>query len=208
MRIFKKICGIFCLLEVLAGLGMLFTGQFKEHSPIGIFVCALFGFLSFLLLKPNRQKNNSDEIPKHEQSSYQLETPQETIEEIKAVKTSVHSDRLIEVIQQSYFLCLSTNNLSTFESRLEVATQKAYTLKQMEQAGLYNANPTSDYFLELLIGKRDELLEQFLIRAYKQVKIKAETELKSPAAIQKRIDKFLTEIEESVLDFDISVIEL
>lgn len=156
MRIFKKICGIFCLIEVIVGLGILFSGKFKEHIFIGIFECALFGIMSFLFLKPTHKKDSQ-----HEQNSYQLEAPTETqtstavgdlvtiqteytpskvpddiAKEMRKCYTLMQAQRDAEIMAESYRLASTTTNLDTFCMRYDLAMQKAHTLLQAEQVGV------------------------------------------------------------------------
>lgn len=198
MKFIRKLLGIICLIEVPFGVYMLFN-ELKDHIAVGIFTCAFFAICAYLLLR----KKKVDETPK---TTYMLEVPSDTLEEMKSVRRSIHADNLIRIINESYSICIHTTDLSTFESRLELATQKAYTLKEMEIAGLYNCEPTSDYFLNILIGKRSDLLNDFLLRAYNHTITKANQELKTQSGIQNRIAKFISKIENSALDFDISIL--
>lgn len=201
IKLFRKILGAFCIVEVLAGIYLTFT-KLKDHALIGITVCVLFGFFAYLLLK--KTKGSDSNVDTY--TDVQLDVPQETIKEMRTVKRSIHSDNLIRVIKESYEICKNTTSLETFESRLEFATQKAYTLKEMEIAGLYNDTPTADSFLSLLVGKRSELLQDFLQRSYDFTLNKAKKELKTEKGVQNRIQKFIEELDASVLDFDTSKI--
>lgn len=188
-------------MEVPFGVYMLFNKLNGYDRTFGIFICLLWGIFAYFLLRKKKTNETSNNT-----STYQLNTPTDTLEEMKSVKRSIHADNLIRVIKQSYSICTQTTDLSTFESRLEVATQKAYTLKEMEIAGLYNCEPTSDYFLNILIGNRSDLLNDFLLRAYNYTLTKAKQELKTQSGIQNRITKFISKIENSALDFDISIL--
>lgn len=202
IKLFRKILGVFCITEVLVGVYITLT-QLEEQLLIGVMVCALFGFFAYLLLR----KSKNQDVHEDTHTNFQLDVPQETIKEMRAVKRSIHSDSLIRVIKESYEICKNTTSLEIFESRLEFATQKAYTLKEMEIAGLYNDTPTADSFLSLLVGKRSELLQDFLQRSYDFALKKAKKELKTEKGVQNRIQKFIEELDNSALDFDISKIK-
>lgn len=186
--ILRKIFGWFFLIESVFSIFITFT-ELKEHIIIGLITSLFFGGIAFLLLKPRK-------------------TDLSVYDTTNSIQENIHANELIQIIQDSYFLCQNTTDLKTFESRLELATRYAYTLKQMEQAKLYNANPTSDYFLNILIGNRDNLVNSFLKKAFYAELSKAKKELKSQNGIVKRMNRFFTEIENSVLDFDENLISI
>ena len=209
--ILRKIFGWFFLIESVFSIFIAFT-ELKEHIIIGLITSLFFGGIAFLLLKPKKTNlsvyDTTNSIQEPIKEKYTLETPKETLDEMQKVQENIHANELIQIIQDSYALCQNTTNLQTFESRLELATRYAYTLKQMEQAKLYNANPTSDYFLDILIGNRDNLVNSFLKKSFYAELSKAKNELKSQNGIIKRMNKFFTEIEDSILDFDENLISI
>ena len=215
LNFIRILFGIICLIEVPVCIYLIFN-DLKDIQAAGAFSCVVFALLAYLLLRKKKKKskgNNSivgSPIVQNtvEPRVYSLDTPQSTLEEMKSVGHSIHADSVIRAIDESYLICKNTFSLQTFESRLEVATQKAYMLKQMEQAGLYNCEPTSDYYLNLLIGNESELLNDFLLRSYNYTLSKAKRELKTQSGIQRRMTKFISEIEDSVLDFDLSILSV
>ena len=203
------------MIEVPVFIYLIFN-DLKDIQAAGAFACAVFALLAYLLLRKKKRKpkgNNSVVESPNVQNTveprvYSLDTPQSTLEAMKSVRHSIHADSIVRVIDESYSICKNTLSLQTFESRLEIATQKAYMLKQLEQAGLYNCEPTYDYYLNLLIGNESELLNDFLLHSYNYTLSKAKRELKTQSGIQRRMTKFISEIEDSVLDFDLSILSV
>lgn len=114
--------------------------------------------------------------------------------------------QIIQVLDDSHKILTSTNNLKTFESRLELATKYSYTLKRIEQNNIYLVSSNADYFLEKFVVSRAELINNFFIRSYQYTLNKAMKELKTQRGIQNRMYKFLTDFEQSTLPFDKNLI--
>lgn len=153
------------------------------------------------------QGSTNQTPPVRQHSMYPTDTPPEALKATSSVVYSLSASSIIRVIEESYIICTTTTQLETFESRLDFATSKALTLRQMEEARVYSGQPSADYFLNLLIGNRKVLLSSFLGRAYQYTVQKAHKELKTEKGIRNRIDSFFNSIESSKCDFDAEEIQ-
>lgn len=229
--ILTKILGLFCLFLTFIFIIGIFTLESKGEKIAFSILTLVFSSIFYLLffyhktpINTNPAITNSEQVQvQNNMISANTVTAQRTIgtttqgstnqtppEALKATSSVVYSlsaSSIIRVIEESYIICTTTTQLETFESRLDFATSKALTLRQMEEARVYSGQPSADYFLNLLIGNRKVLLSSFLGRAYQYTVQKAHKELKTEKGIRNRIDSFFNSIESSKCDFDAEEIQ-
>lgn len=198
-KLLLKLLSVFCLMMFLSGIFMLLdkTDGFRE---IGIFFCLFFGTLSYLFLKKRKKTiDNSLQLNADKIESFNLETPKEILHDMKKHFPQSQISLVVQQIEDSYKIMCSTSDIETLISRHEFGIRKCYTLKQLEQCGLYSGNLSSDYYLSLYKANYHDLI----IKCYEQYYKKAKKQLKTEKGVQKKIDAFWAYVAEELNEFTI-----
>ncbi len=176
-------------MECIGFLIMLCKNHNNQFFPWFFGTC-LFGFLTFVCFKkPKKVKTTPSQFPS------------ETLQEIKTNYPKSNISCLIQQIKDSVVLIQSTTNIETLLSRREFALKQCYTLKELEDCGMYKGNFSSQQCIDDL----NLNLNTYMKRCYDDYYIKAH-QLKTETGIQNRMDKFWIILDKyldeySILDF-------
>lgn len=209
VKFIKGVCAFFTMGISLAGLtACIKDSQLEEKNYANVILSIIFLILSVWLIyrifKPKvSSKSNSisegiknsvpiftDESKEHNPKEYVLETPPEILYDMKSFYNVKEIPNRIRILDDCWFLVNNSNNFETVFSRLEFAKQTAYTLKQLEQCGLYKNQPTSDFYIDRFVGNTDSLLKNAIERSYNNMISRAWAELKTLNAQEKRRTKY------------------
>lgn len=187
LKFIVKIIGIFCLIESIAFVFLLFENESSTFFPF-LFGAIIFGFLAFILLRKPKAKINQNS-----------QFPRETLVDMRKNYPRKDIPRLLEMIEESIQLVENTVNVETLISRRDFALQKCFTLKELEDCGLYRKKPTADEYLDRI---NDISFNEHLKRCYDDYYEKAH-QLKTEKGIQNRMDKFWSILEEHLDEYTI-----
>ena len=159
VKIIKRIIGVFTGIMCLTSIILAFTQ--RPITPF-LFEAALFGIATFFLMKSKKKPSSeeSDHLMKQSEESVVLETPEETLDEIKSVKSSIHTGSLVRVIQSSIQIMNTTRNIESLCDRYEDSLKKAYTLKELEQSGISKTSPDEDYYIKWLYDNHYKCIQR------------------------------------------------
>lgn len=195
-KIIKWIAGIFFLIEFIGFLIMLCTNYKTQFFP-WLFGTILFGMLTYICFKKPKKKQikESNTI---EKINYSTQFPTETLQDIKKYYPKQNIPVLISQIKESLYLVETTTNIETLLSRKEDGLKKCFTLKELENCGLYKNKPSADEF----INRYNKNFNNHIKRCYDDYFSKAH-QLKTESGIQKRMDKFWSILNEYLDEFTI-----
>ncbi|PAE20543.1 hypothetical protein CHH80_11060 [Bacillus sp. 7504-2] len=120
-------------------------------------------------------------------------TPPETLMNMRGYYDEMKISAEINIINDCLYLVRNSKNLETVINRLELGAQKAYLVEQLEQAGLYNNEPTSRELIDIFIGQKSKIINDCIEKSYKNMLKKAE-ELKTQRGKINRYNKFIEEL--------------
>ncbi|MDD2401974.1 MAG: hypothetical protein PHD60_07240 [Clostridia bacterium] len=100
---------------------------------------------------------------------------------------------LLRILEDCKYLVMTSENIDTVIDRLNLGIQHAYTIKQLEQNGLYNGTPTSNDYLNIFLEQKESIINRCLNRAYKDMLNKS-SELKTERGKYNRYKKFIEQL--------------
>ena len=205
IKFLKCIIGLFCLIECI-GFFIMLCENYHEQYFSWIFGTLFFGFLTFFSFKrPRKGKNITSQFPtetlqatknnypksnihyliKKKGKNITSQFPTETLQAIKNSYPKSNIHYLIKQVKESVVLIETTTNIETLLSRREYVLQQCYTLKELEDCGLYNGNFSPQECINKLVSN----LNIHLKRCYDDYYFKAQ-QLKTETGVQNRMEKF------------------
>ena len=119
--------------------------------------------------------------------------PNETINDIKKAYEQDVIETSIRIIEDSLKTMHNTKNIETLCSRYEIGLKNCYTLKELEQAGLYKKAPTADDYIELFLSGYFQMIKDCYDRNL--------SEVKTESGKSNRNEKFFNSLKECVDEY-------
>lgn len=190
VRFFRVAFGVFCILIAAGGI----VATIQEHQPAMLILVAVFAVLAFLLFRKKKEG-----IPSPATSALAPDAPEDILKDMRRHYTVVQAQEDARVMSDSFKLIQQTTSFDTFLSRLEIAQQKALTLLQADKSGCDGIGQIVPACEAVLTGVQSVKIT-FLNNTYLK-ETNAALMLKTPAGQRKRLEAYLTALDEHREDF-------
>lgn len=165
-KIFGVIFGLICIFFIL---GTLITIKEADNFATAIFIiiAAIFGYLSYRCLTKSIGEKYDKAILENydEYVEEKNKTPPEVIETLKNIYDDEILNDVLKTIQECIDAMKNTSNPSIVLDRYEYGTIKAYHLRQLEEAGIYNGSPTASDYINWFHSNKSKCINEALERA-------------------------------------------
>ncbi|MCR8986039.1 hypothetical protein NW801_13505 [Brevibacillus laterosporus] len=195
----KVLLLLICFLAALFLVVISFSA-FTQDDPaifigtLSLLSGAVFGFIAYKCLpKPFEKHGESN----REVTAFisEQEFPTEVIDSMQTNYDVANITNVLRVAQDCKHLVLTSRNIDTVFSRLELGAQKALTLKQLETSGLYDRFPTADELLNVFINQKPKIVNRCLQASYEDVLLKF-NQLKTSKSKINLLEKFILKLHE------------
>lgn len=200
-RFLRKFCGIiFAIAACIYVCVAIFEPELRTPMIVAAVVCAGLAWLLLKKKKPTDAPNAPDQTTGGINVSFApQEVPAETLKAMRKHYTPMQASNDARILADSFQLCQQTCNFDTFFSRLQLASRCALTLLQAKKAGC-KINPQTVKSCESALSARDALMLDFLDRIFEK-ETGAALQLKTEAGQRRRLEAFLSELQEHEVDF-------
>lgn len=204
-RIIKTALGVMCGLCTLVYVVTAITEA--EMRTMFTVLAIIFGLFTFLLLRKKKPKAEPvvSDLSQPAETGINIsfapqEVPEDILQDMRKCYTPMQAQDDMRIMLDSFKLCQQTTNFDTFISRLELGQRCALTLLQAHKAGCRVPDKKDIKTCDTLLASVTELKTAFLERTYIK-ETNAALLLKTPAGQHRRLEAYLTVLQEHEDDF-------
>ena len=179
---------------IVATLSLPTTDGLKLICAVIATVC---GVLTYLLIRSIHK--SAKQSPIEQASTIVLDTPEDILRDMKKHYSLMQAQQDYQIMRDSFDILQKTTSFEVFESRYEMMYRKAYTLIQARQAGCKGVDKFASG-AEIIIPQLENIRTLFLYNTYEK-EIASAQQLKTPSGRNKRLTKFLEQLQEHEIEF-------
>lgn len=194
MKVLKIIGAVLFGILTFTGFILVLSPSMNGESEVSdAMITTVCGILTFLLIRSIRKPTT----PKQQVIT---NAPEETLRDMKRHYSAQQAQQNYQLMKDSFELLQKTTDFETFTTRLNLMQRMAYTLIQARQAKCRGVDKFASG-AETVLSQVDNLKVRFLVDTYEK-EISSAQQLKTQSGRNKRLTKFLEQLQEHELDFD------